>query len=561
MSGPPDFRPGPATVGAVPTAPTGPVVPPQPDMSQSPIRSMLPDGTVLQFPPGTSPEVVDRVFKQKLGEFQATKYQASAPEPQKPQQQVGTGRAAGIGATQGLTFNLGDEIASGIAATVGYPPGRPGYPAGDTWDQRYDSALGEARGVQNAAQQQHPYAYGAGQVGGAVLPAIVAPEMFGGKFVASAPTMASAALRGGLTGGAYGAVTGFGRGEGGALNRTVAGAEDAVTNAAAGAISAPVVKGIAAAISPGASTPASAMAKKVGNFAYDAADSTPVEIAPSSIRTLADTIQDDMKKFGLRPKLQPLADGVMDEVNAIAANPNPTMQDLELLRRIAGRAFNPVNPSEGEASGRIIDHIDDFMENMKPADVVSGDADTAVKALQVARANWSAFRKADLLENAVKQAQDRAASSGTGGNLVNSIRQNLRKILDSPKLSRGFTNDEIAQIRAVERGGSMQNLARMFSVFAPSRGGLNAWLGAAASALPGGAMIPAIGEGAHRVAQDATLAAAQQLPRNIATGVGLNVAPTYSQLMSRALGANVPVSGSAADALSRALLPKLQGQQ
>lgn len=537
MSGPPDAKP---------TAPGG--------FDPNFINSMLPDGTILRFPKGTDPAIVDKVYKDQLGQWM----QAQSAKPKAPT--VGTARAAGIGATQGLTANFGDEIASGIAATVGLPGDQPAM-EGD-WSQRYDTALDKARGVQHAAKDQHPVAYGAGQVAGAVAPALVAPEAFGANFVARAPTLTSAALRGAGTSGAYGAVTGFGEGEGGVGNRGVGAVKGAAMGAALGAGLGASGRAAQDLLNPAVQSTASQAAQTTANNLINNVNQQAVQFEPAAIQRLAQTIRGDMHTYGLRQRLQPRASGVMEEVDAIANNPNPTWQDLELLRRIAGRVFDPTNHSENEATRRIIDHIDNFMDNITPADVVAGNGPQTAQTMNDFRANWSSYRKADLLEDAVTRAQDRASSTGTGGNVVNAVRQNLRKILDSPKLSRGFTEHELDAIRQVVRGGAFGNLARMAASFAPSRGGLNAWLGAAATAIPGGQMLPAIGEIAHRVGGDATLRAANELPwmvQQAAPGAALRPGVPYSAAVARALGAAMPGGTTAANAYADALLNPATG--
>lgn len=205
------------------------------------IISMLPDGTVLQFPKGTDPAVIDKVYRKRLGEMQAAK-----PPAQKSGPEVGTGEAFGIGTSQGILANFGDEAAAAIGATIGRPGGEA-LP-GETWPQRYDAGLGIARAKLDAAKEQHPYAYGSGQVTGAVATTLALPGAGGAKFVANAPTMAGMMGRSALVGGGYGTVYGFGEGEGGFENRTKDAALGGATGAIIGAVAPPVAKAVGGAI-------------------------------------------------------------------------------------------------------------------------------------------------------------------------------------------------------------------------------------------------------------------------------------------------------------------------
>ncbi len=151
-------------------------------------------------------------------------------------------RAAAIGASQGLMANFGDEIASGIAATVGRPGGEA-IP-GATWGERYQNALDIARPQQKEAQAAHPYIYGGAQLAGAVFPAIAAPELAGSSYIAGAPTLAQTAIRSGQIGGIYGGVTALGGAEGSPMQQAKETAIGAGTGAVVGAAVPVAVAGV-----------------------------------------------------------------------------------------------------------------------------------------------------------------------------------------------------------------------------------------------------------------------------------------------------------------------------
>lgn len=93
-----------------------------------------------------------------------------------------------------------------------------------------------------------------------------------------------------------------------------------------------------------------------------------------------------------------------------------------------------------------------------------------------------------MLDTAIEKAERRAASTGSGGNLDNAIRQNVRGILDNPRKSRGLTDAERQAAERVVRGGPVQNTLRLAGKLSPQGNGLMAALGI------GGTMVnPAIG--------------------------------------------------------------------
>lgn len=489
---------------------------------------------------------------------------APAPAP-------GALESFGQGVGQGTSMGFGDELGAAVAATIGRPTsnGLEAMP-GAGWTDRYGAARDEIRGKLDTLKETNPKSYLGGEVAGAVGSALSTPALSGANWVASAPTRLAMANRSGLVAAGAGALNTFGRAEGEPI-------EQAKEAALGGAVSYPLgfvaptvagkatewggkavdaVKGV---FSPKAAAPAaSEIAREAGSAAYKAVDDAGVVLKPEAMQRLIQKSEADLAEWGVDEVLQPGATRALQKLQQSGAE-NSTFKNLEILRRTAGRVNNPQNPSDGEAAGKIISQIDDFIETLGPDDVVQGSVDDAVSAIKTARANWSAFRKAQLLEEAVTKAEDRASTGGTGGNLVNSVRQNLRQILDNPKKSRGFTAEELAEIRKVARGGPIENLARWASSFAPSRGGVNAWAALAASSIPGGQAIPALGEVAHSFAKKSVLNEARQLPQMILQGSPAATAPQVSPYaeLAKALMSRTPVpAGLGGSALVDALASK-----
>jgi len=479
------------------------------------IRSILPNGDVLEFPAGTAPEVVDRVFRQSLAALK------SQPSPE----QVGTAKAAGIGGSQGLTMNFGDEIAAAAGATIGRPLSWKPF-EGKTWGERYDNALKEARTTQNAAQEQHPVAYGAGEFAGAALPAVVAPEMYGSNFIGAAPTLAGAMGRAALVGGAQGAVSGFGAGEGDVKDRATKGAIGATTGAAIGAVAQPVARAIGAAVAPRApnpTVPSNDQLRAAGNAAYQAADDAGVIITPTAMRSLADDVDNMLGNAAFDQDLHPqIAAAVRRLRQAGDSGQNYTLQGLDILRQIAGDAADSPRRSERRLGTMIIDRLDDMIDNLGPQDLIQGDANVAVPALQQARQIWTSLRKSELIDELVNTAELQAASTNSGGNLQNTIRQKLRTLLTNRSLGRAFNADEREALDALVRGTTTQNMLRTLGRLAPSS---NSWLGVLSTFAggPAGLAVPAIGAAAKGAANRSTENAVTGLSELVRSGAGLQV--------------------------------------
>lgn len=222
---------------------------------------------------------------------------------------------------------------------------------------------------------------------------------------------------------------------------------------------------------------------------YKAARGYGVEIDPRPVADLADTILSDLGNDGFRPINVPKTWAAVDELKNPAGN-TVTVDDIDSVRKVLNRAgANPLEGAEREASRRAIGAIDDYMANLDPADVVNNAhyAGDVGAALTEARGNWAAGMRSQQIENRELRAGDIAGSTYTGGNINNAMRQQMRQILASPKQSRGFSADELAQMRNVVRGTPAGNISRLvgkLAVRGPVSLGLAGGLGALGMPMP-----------------------------------------------------------------------------
>lgn len=132
------------------------------------IRERMPDGTIAEFPDGTSHEVIEQVRQQKAASMQRV-------EP------PGFLETAAYGAGQGLTYSGLDEIlaASGVATRE------------------------QLQAMQQRMRQQRPFTYGTAELAGALLSPVPAARFAG---AGRAARLAEQAVMGGATGGVQGAL-------------------------------------------------------------------------------------------------------------------------------------------------------------------------------------------------------------------------------------------------------------------------------------------------------------------------------------------------------------------
>ena len=239
------------------------------------------------------------------------------------------------------------------------------------------------------------------------------------------------------------------------------------------------IKKVAGAFNAKPAIPDRTQIEAVKDAAYARADQSGVIFTPAASARLNQTITNDLANFGYDPALQPGAAAVIKRLQDLQGQ-NVTLTGLDTLRKVANNGYIPGNKSNNSIIRGIIEHIDDAVANPQSGEILTGNSQTAAQALGEARSAASRLFKLDKVDDAVARAELRAGSTGSGGNVDNATRQNIRRILEKP---RGFTPDEQEALRTVVMGTPAQNALRLAGKLSPSGNGLMAALGV------GGAMV------------------------------------------------------------------------
>lgn len=375
-----------------------------------------------------------------------------------------------------------------------------------------NSALGSGDYASNVAKERARDAAGGWErFGGQVAGALLMP----GKLAASIP----AAIGKGIAGGG---IYGFGSGEGSATERLPSAGVGAIAGGAAGGL----LRGGTNMLQTRAAAktiPTNEQLRAGADAAYKAADDSGVIFRPEGIKRMANDIRVDLAEFGFHPKLQPRVAVVLDELETLQ-NGNVTMKGMDVLRRIADSARKSADPSEQALGNKIVDRIDEFMMDAAPEEVLTGNAAGAGRALQEGRDLWGRLRRSERIDTAALKAERRAASTNSGANLDNTLRQNVRGILDNPKLSRGMPAAEKAAAERVVRGSVPQNILRSGgkklsgTMGAALGGGIGSLFGGAGGAAAGAVAVPAIGRSMRGIAEGITEKNAARLSQIIRSG-------------------------------------------
>lgn len=216
-----------------------------------------------------------------------------------------------------------------------------------------------------------------------------------------------------------------------------------------------------------------------------------------------------MAQERIDPRLQPGSSAVRDALVNDVMNPM-RIEDVENLRRLTQQALPATaSPADQRLAGIMRDQITTYLDNLN---------DPVADALRTGRDAHRRASAAQTIADAETKAARRAASTGSGGNEINAMRQNLRSILDNPRKAKSFKPDELAQMAEIVSGSGGQNAMRRLSRFAPSSGGLSSMLGiGGALASPGVALpIMAVTEGAKALGERSTRNSISQLLQSLA---------------------------------------------
>ncbi len=245
--------------------------------------------------------------------------------------------------------------------------------------------------------------------------------------------------------------------------------------------------------------------KSAGNAAYKASEDAGVIIKPQGMQSLRDNIVKDFTEHGFLPANEPGAAAVLSELEKQVGG-NVTLKGLDSVRKMAGNAHIPGNNSNNKLIGQMVSRIDELIASKDPALMAGVDTAAGSKAIAEARDQWHRARKLETVEKLVKRGELVAGSTGSGGNVENATRQQVRKILTDESKGRGFTAEEKALAEKAVLGSNGQNMLRLAGKLAPTGNGLNLMLHLLGASQSGGATIPlAIGGiGAKKLAEALT---------------------------------------------------------
>lgn len=169
-----------------------------------------------------------------------------------------------------------------------------------------------------------------------------------------------------------------------------------------------------------------------------------------------------------------------DEHLIVPENAPSTFRALDKIEKSDGNiakimamysALGKVKPAAGTdyaAASIVRERLGQFIENLTPDQVISGDPAFTKAMWDQARATWRVAKNLEAIEEAQMKGERRAAVAGTGANIQNAMRQRLNEVLNSEKKSRSMSDEAKAKLEQIVLGTGTSNAARQIGKFAPS---------------------------------------------------------------------------------------------
>lgn len=290
--------------------------------------------------------------------------------------------------------------------------------------------------------------------------------------------------------------------------------------------------------------------KQTSQAAYKRAKDAGATITGESFGKAIGDAKAALTEDGLNPKLNPATTAALEH---ISGHEGPvTVSQLDTYRKVAQNAEKsaPIGSADARFAGKLVDSIDEYVDNISSKDVIGGDTPAAIAALKEARTNWSRYRKTDTIDNLMDRAELRATQfSGSGAE--NAIRTEFRSMAMNKRRMSGFSAAEQAAIRKVATGGPVDNALRYFGKLAPT-----GVVSAVAAESLGGPAAMVGGALSRKLAQHSTEARAANAQQLMRAGPGYQPPPN-SPMFPFNINPSAPVAGQLSE---MALTPEQRRQ-
>jgi hypothetical protein len=289
----------------------------------------------------------------------------------------------------------------------------------------------------------------------------------------------------------------------------------------------------------------SAALKDESKKLYGAMEAEGVQITPRAMTNLAATARVKLKDLRYDRDADHVVTEAINLINKKAGKPISFEMLEELRKSVRDIPYTQAGGRRGSDKERAIvkaldDTIDDYMDNLTPAQTAAGDTNAASSFLKQARAVRGRGYQTETLENAFTKATQASKRQDNPKKFERGLREEFKKIADNPRKLSKFDKPTQELIKKVADGTITQKGLQMLGNLSPS-------------ARIFGAQMPFIGVGAQYAPGTAAAITGVQLAGAAAKGVAnrMTKAQAKRALVNAAQpGAGVKAGGPGYFALS-----------
>jgi hypothetical protein len=430
---------------------------------------------------------------------------------------------------KGLIEGAFDEFTSGVAGNFGdnleaIERAIPALFNDDNFLEQYQIALSEERERSAKFSEKNPVLATGSNIAGAVATGVGAAKN-GLSLVGATKTVPGAAAAGAGEGAIYGTIWGAGAAEGDLENI----ATEALESGAAGALLGGVITGGLQRIANGRVRGAAMKAlkptadlKAARDDAYQAVSNLGASYRSQAVDDLVARMEKQLQSRAFNSELHKGASAALQYAQSLRGKAL-SLTELDQLRQVVSRdAGGSMLPADKSFGASMVDQIDSFIERTVPTSGANGqkvNVRAVSGAIREARKAHTQFRKAELIDSILLEAADQAASTGSGGNVNNVIRQRFKSLLKNKKQIKFFSSDEIGAMRRIVRGSAKDNTLRLVGKLSPGGNGLMTALNLGAVAVnPAALTVSAGASAAKAIADKGTMKAVDGLRATVQTG-------------------------------------------
>lgn len=229
---------------------------------------------------------------------------------------------------------------------------------------------------------------------------------------------------------------------------------------------------------------------------YGRVEGSGADLTPQAQDRLSQNLADRFAAEGGDALAYPKANA---QLNVIEKNPRQSVYGVEQARRRVSKKVAR-SPDESDMGQDLIAEIDDYLKSIAPGDVVSNQIDPQEVVADLTEARRLAHQgiKADEVTDALRAADNRASTTGTGGNSLNTQSQEIRKIYDREASIRGshksggYTPDEVAAMEKIVHPSKTERTLQRIGRWSPGTGALQSQAGVG---MGGGGLTAAVTTG------------------------------------------------------------------